>query len=424
MENINSGKVNQNFRCDITGDTYLEGSFADRVHKYIASTTFEELELRLQGIVNNVKELVAYFEGLTRELFIHTQPRLKEIIIQKNFNPQSVEYTVIYQMWDKIGFYLIQNYPQLAPSILSLYRKFLQAFVISQKLNRRMRIRLHKGGIYHNIGISLLYSNEKEKAKSYFLLGMIEDIINQNTLQDNDFKNAPGYSNLKSLNVFTDENREITQLKGLISGYRNSTNTLGETNPELIFLEFMTNSKNKINLPQFLLWDNVFTKLLIKETDRTTDTQLLGHFLEMLSAYLFFTIGKFEVSCNVKTVHAEHDLRIRNLIVDDPILELLGRYLLVECKNWGNKVNSTRIKKFIANVRFARCSTGILIAKNAITGEKRRDSAWYVIRAEYHKDDIVIIVITMNELNKIADEKTDLLEMLKMKYEKIRFDER
>ena len=34
------------------------------------------------------------------------------------------------------------------------------------------------------------------------------------------------------------------------------------------------------------------------------------------------------------------------------------------------------------------------------------------------------MVITMNELDKIADEKTDLLEILKMQYEKIRFDER
>lgn len=47
-------------------------------------------------------------------------------------------------------------------------------------------------------------------------------------------------------------------------------------------------------------------------------------------------------------------------------MELLGRYLLIECKNWENKVDGTRIKKFITNVRFARCNTGILITKNAI----------------------------------------------------------
>ena len=318
MENTNSGKADQNLTCDITGDTYLEGSFADRVHKYIASTTFVELDDRLNGVIGNIDELLAYFEGLTRELFIHTPPRLKEIVIQHDFNPQSVEYTVIYQMWDKIGLHLLQNYPQLAPSRLSLYQKFLQAFVISQKPKRGRRVRLHKGGIYHNIGMSLLYSDNKEGAKSYFLLGMVEDIISQ-SVQNNDFKNAPGYLNLKSLNVFVNEDVEITKLKELISNHRNTTNSVDETNPELIFLEFMTNSKIKINLPQFLLWDSVFAKLLIKEVNSIGNTQLLGHFLEMLSAYLFFTIGKFEVTRNVKTLHAEHDLRVRNLIVDDPI---------------------------------------------------------------------------------------------------------
>lgn len=64
------------------------------------------------------------------------------------------------------------------------------------------------------------------------------------------------------------------------------------------------------------------------------------------------------------------------------------------------------------------------ITKKSITGERGKDSAWYTIRAEYHRDNVVIIVITMRDLNKLAQENTDLLEMLKMKYETIRFDGR
>jgi hypothetical protein len=228
---------------------------------------------------------------------------------------------------------------------------------------------------------------------------------------------------LKSLNVFEDEIKEIYLLKRIIN--RNITaSTIGFYNPELIFLEFLTTNKNTIKTNQFLFWDNSFAKRLTQTLLTTKVKKEQGDYLERLSSYLFFTIGKFIVSSKIKTLHAEHDLRVRNLIVDDPILELLGRYILVECKNWNKKIDSSKVKKFITNVRFARCDTGILITKNEVTGRKSKDSAWYVIRSEYHKDGIIILVITLKDINKIIDEKTNFLDMLKTKYEQVRFDER
>lgn len=411
----------QNLRCELTDTPYEQGTFPDRVHNYIRSNSIEELASNLNPLMSNINEVIARFEELTEELYIHSIDRLRKLKTSE-IVPERIEYTVIYQMWDKVGFYLILNHPQLSHFIRSLYQKFLKALVMIQKIKKGLS-RVHKGGIYHNLGISLLYSNEKNKAKTYFILGMIEDMLNQPNLDSDDFKRAPGYRNLKSLNTFDDEDREIGTLRKLIKENRSGLK-IGLSNPEFIFLEFMTNPKNRIKANQFLFWDNLFAKLLINETLSASRTQDLGHYLEMLSAYLFFTIGKFEVSCRVKTLHSENDLRVRNLITDDPILELLGRYFLVECKNQDKNITSKIIKNFSTNVRYARCNTGILIIRKKITGESGKDSAWYVIRTEYHKEGIVIIVLTMNDLKKIADEKVNLLEMLKMQYERIRFDER
>ncbi len=411
--------------CRITKSTYEPGSFADRVHIYIASRTLDELNQNLPGIFQNLNELITWFEGLTGELFLHSTSQLRKIL-PGSINPEKIEYTLIYQMWDKIGFFLIQNWDKLGlPSytVISFYRKFLQAFISAQNLSNGKWLRLHKGGIYHNLGIGLLYSGQRDNSKNYFILGMIEDILNQLPIGTDNFKSAPGYNNLKALNVFSNEEKELANLKKIIKKNEKKASRLGLT-PEFIFIEFMTDKRNKTKTNQFLLWDNIFFKVFLKETERKSNRNELGYILEVLSAYLFFTIGKFEVSSNIKTIHAEHDLRIRNLIADDPILELLGRYILVECKNWNKKVNSTLIKKFITNVRFSRCDTGVIIAKKNLTGTKNKDSAWYVVRAEYHKDNVVIIVLTLNDLKKIAEEDTNLLEILKMKYEQIRFDER
>jgi hypothetical protein len=424
--NTANPKTNNNnsneLKCEITQTTYQKDSFADRVHKYIRSKTTEELDQNLAGIFTNINDLVAWFEGLIGELSIHTSKSLKEII-NSSYKGETIESTLIYQTWDKIGLYLLIHHQNLFFLTLNLYKKFLQTFTAAQTINKNQFVRLHKGGIYHNIGISFLYANEKERAKSYFLLGVIEDILNQKSIDDNDFKKNPGYNNLKSLNVFEDEIKEIYLLKRIIN--RNITaSTIGFYNPELIFLEFLTTNKNTIKTNQFLFWDNSFAKRLTQTLLTTKVKKEQGDYLERLSSYLFFTIGKFIVSSKIKTLHAEHDLRVRNLIVDDPILELLGRYILVECKNWNKKIDSSKVKKFITNVRFARCDTGILITKNEVTGRKSKDSAWYVIRSEYHKDGIIILVITLKDINKIIDEKTNFLDMLKTKYEQVRFDER
>lgn len=414
---------NNQLKCEISGSPYEIGSFSDRVHRYIESKDFTELETSLNGVIEKPEEFFIWFDGLIGELYEHSKVKLSKIDLKDNVYQEKLEYTVIYQMWDKIGFYLLQNFPKLPDYLVRFYQKFLLAIAGAQNTSTQNFIRLHKGGIYHNMGISILNSGQKEIALNYFFLGVVEDILSQADINKDDFKKAPGYSNLRSLGFFGNEEETIKAVRESIAKHRKSKELLWITRPELIFLEVVTDAKNKIKVQHALNWDKDLFTLLLNQIDSSTK-KLLGKCLELIAIYLFFTNQPFEVKRNVLTLHSENDLRVRSLIDNDPILELLGRYFLVECKNWTDPVDSKTIKTFISNVRFARCETGILISKNGITGSKRKDNAWFVVRAEYHKDNVIIIVIDRADLELISEEKTNLLDLLKSKYEQIRFDEK
>lgn len=416
---------NGQLKCFVSNSYYEPNSFSDRVHRYIGSENDEELSLNLKRVVDPLDDFIAWFEGLVWELKIHSEDTIKRNPSKFSIEDETSEYKLFYHKWNAIGLYLLQNLPRQSSLTLKLHQNFLQVIRRAQKSRRRDPwIRRNKGGVYHHIGLSLLYLNELDRAKSYFTLATIEDLMNQQDVNSEEFKKAPAYQAMKQLKVFFDEDKEIAALKRIIIDKRTNQKYLELANPELIFLEFLSTGNNKIKVSQFLLWDNLFLEILIKEIVDENITNDFGKYLEFLSAYLFFTIGKFEVFANTTSFHAEHDLKVRNLITDDPILGLLGRYLLVECKDWDNKPDSTVVKKFISNVRFARCDTGILITKKEVTGATRKDSAWYVIRAIYHKDNIVIIVITLKDLKQLAQGKIGFLELLKKRYEQIRFDER
>lgn len=71
-------RPNPELTCEISGSSYDEGSFPHIVHKYIRSESIEELDQNLPGIFSNLNDLVVRFEGLTDELFIHSQKYLKK----------------------------------------------------------------------------------------------------------------------------------------------------------------------------------------------------------------------------------------------------------------------------------------------------------------------------------------------------------
>ena len=158
---------------------------------------------------------------------------------------------------------------------------------------------------------------------------------------------------------------------------------------------------------------------------KTTTAQ--GDALEELAAYLLGHIaGCFPVQ-SVSTMDFETDLVVRNLArVTMPALDVLGRYFLVECKNWAGAVGTPGAAYFANRVRYCRANTGILFAKSGITGEGTTHvgDARFTLHRSFSHDGIVIAVIDQKDLEGLVGRKETPLQLLLRKHDEVRFGTR
>lgn len=77
-----------------------------------------------------------------------------------------------------------------------------------------------------------------------------------------------------------------------------------------------------------------------------------------------------------------------------------GKWLLVECKNWSERVGAGEIRKFAGKIREAGAQVGLLVAPQGVTGPKGQN-AEAVITSCWQVDRIRIIVLTSSDLQAI-----------------------
>lgn len=159
--------------------------------------------------------------------------------------------------------------------------------------------------------------------------------------------------------------------------------------------------------------------------DRST-TKASGDALEVLAAYLLsHVVGCFPVRRS-ETLDFENDLVIRNLSRHvSPALDVLGRYFLVECKNWKHTVGTHEIAYFANRIRYGRLKFGVLFAREGISGDAEDgefgENARFMIHRTYHQDGIVVAVVTATDLQRICDGKESTLSMLLRRHDEVRF---
>lgn len=278
--------------------------------------------------------------------------------------------------------------------------------------------RLHKGTPLHQLGWAHARAGNVQISQSYFTAAMVEDI-----LRDPDgFLEGPAAQTLATVFEKGDE-----FFSGTVEAVnRVSTNEalvgIALQDPTLIaiadsMLVPLGQGSLKINLP----FDRNLG-LAIRNWQTSvpqTDSQAKGLTYEVLMAYLFRTLGPFDTRGRVGSIDTEHDLILRDESDDT---RPLGEYVLVECKNWKGPVGASIIREFGQKVRAASCQSGILVAKAGITGVGSNSDASYTTRIAYHRDGIVLVVVDDNDIEDLLDRKLELAELLRTRYEGIRFD--
>lgn len=92
-------------------------------------------------------------------------------------------------------------------------------------------------------------------------------------------------------------------------------------------------------------------------------------------------------------------------------LWFLPTSFLAECKNWRRPVGAEEVRVFIDRLRERGCHAGILVAANGITGERRSLDAARRHIARALEDDKHILVLTMQELERVGS-ATHLVRLL------------
>ncbi len=155
-----------------------------------------------------------------------------------------------------------------------------------------------------------------------------------------------------------------------------------------------------------------------------------GKNLELLASYMFDCVPGARTKIGVTTgTGSDYDVLVS---FDGHYLDFrseIGRYVIVECKDWEKPVGFTYIAKFGRILDAARCKCGVVFARDGITGEfsnhRRRAGALRAAKREVVKmqqqHGISIIVLNLSHLKRIANGE-NFIAILRDEYENIRLD--
>lgn len=137
------------------------------------------------------------------------------------------------------------------------------------------------------------------------------------------------------------------------------------------------------------------------------DSNRKGKALENLLSYILSTIEGFCIITRVRTQTEEIDIIVRNES-KDKFWEKQGLYIILECKNWSEKVGKDEIVLFRDKLdnRFNRCNLGFLVSVNGFWSTINKDNL------RNSKGDILIVPIDGKNLEKlvVCEDKSEILK--------------
>jgi hypothetical protein len=170
---------------------------------------------------------------------------------------------------------------------------------------------------------------------------------------------------------------------------------------------YLPSHKFKINKKYF---KNLLTKTLKAELKNQK-----GKLLEELAAYLFNSCGDlFEITYSRKLTDT-HEIDRVVFTAPGSFFREWGDFLIVECKNTKQAVNTKVIDVLVSNIRGTKSRAGVLFSMRGVTSVAKIN-----IRENYLRDDIIIIVIDQDDLQQIA-KGVNFIKVLWDKYKTLRF---
>jgi len=156
----------------------------------------------------------------------------------------------------------------------------------------------------------------------------------------------------------------------------------------------------------------------LQQCDNATIKYYKGKALEDLICFLFEAIpGITMARRNKKNIFEteEVDVLLWNEFFPDGLTSpAFPPHILVECKNWSEKVSSIEVSWFDFKLRSRGLPLGILIATQGITGDSQRLTDAHSIVAKALSEQRRIIVITRQDIEGLTS-ASDLVRLMKEK---------
>ena len=160
---------------------------------------------------------------------------------------------------------------------------------------------------------------------------------------------------------------------------------------------------------------------MISESDNAPNSYIKGEKLEELVRYIFDKVpGVSFYEKNILDQGRTHeiDLAFWNLQIQSQ-LSFLDPVIIVECKNTGRALGSSRVGWFVRKLQDSGVRYGILVSLSGITGESDSQSnAHSEILDAQKRDGIKILVIKRQELFTLST-TNDLSSLLQRKILKL-----
>ena len=156
----------------------------------------------------------------------------------------------------------------------------------------------------------------------------------------------------------------------------------------------------------------------LAQGDASTTTQGKGDALEDVVNWTFCSLPGIRV-LKRKFVNTAGSSELDLLLLNDrrftPV-PFLSDYVLIECKNWANPVDSATVRDFTGKLRGARLKVGVLVAANGVTGIiADQTAANDVIRQVFDGEEMKVIVIKRLDLESFRSQE-DVVRFLQERY--------
>jgi hypothetical protein len=203
--------------------------------------------------------------------------------------------------------------------------------------------------------------------------------------------------------------------------------------PEEVIRRFVSNSGRSIygthiahhqTERDFPVSPGYLSALIDLVEDESLDNNKKGAALEAMASYIMSLLPGCIVKQNLNDTSQVHqtDVLVSNLYRSSNALsDLFGRHILVECKNYRERIGVPEVGYFLLRMNMAHINFGIIFSKEGITGGDDFKNASALIRRSFHEYGSVCVIITIDDMKAAISENKSIYWPIMEKYEDFRF---